>query len=305
MVRNAVLLAALTATASAAAFPQFPQFPQVPASFIKRQNSTGPAPPTGPSCPNSDGQSFVGPQGDSFIIQCGKDYSGGDLSASSGLTFSQCIDACDTNPECLTLAFGAHRASAVEPAAPLMCPDDDGSTYHSGSKTSAADSFVVQCGHDYVGGDIGALSAITFEGCLDACDSNSECVTVAFVDGSCYMKNIMGDYNEDDSVWGASKVSAVETTPYSGPSCDDNKDDQTTFVSNAHNQYEILCATDYAGGDLSALNTDNFEDCINACDNTDGCIDVSYVAPSCYMKSTLGTPSYPGYVWTAKLIETD
>ncbi len=57
------------------------------------------------------------------------------------------------------------------------------------------------------------------------------------------------------------------------------------------------------GGDLTASTAATFEDCIADCDQTPGCIDVSYVAPSCYMKSELGTPSY-NHVWTAKVLQS-
>ncbi|KAJ9630987.1 hypothetical protein H2203_001515 [Taxawa tesnikishii (nom. ined.)] len=82
-------------------------------------------------------------------------------------------------------------------------------------------------------------------------------------------------------------------------SCDNNASNGTTYTSSAGTSYTILCGTDYGGGDLASGQASSFEDCINQCDSTTGCIDVSYVAPMCYMKSTLGTPSSTSYVWTA------
>lgn len=45
----------------------------------------------------------------------------------------------------------------------------------------------------------------------------------------------------------------------------------------------------------------SFEECINDCDNVQGCVDVSFVWPnSCYKKNKLTTTVDNGAVWTAR-----
>jgi hypothetical protein len=72
--------------------------------------------------------------------------------------------------------------------------------------------------------------------------------------------------------------------------------------------YDILCGVDYAGGDVAAQGgLASFEACIELCDATPKCIDVSYAGGTCWMKSSLGTPSTNGGIWTARsrLTRTD
>jgi hypothetical protein len=72
--------------------------------------------------------------------------------------------------------------------------------------------------------------------------------------------------------------------------------------------YDILCGVDYAGGDVAAQSgLASFEACIELCDATPKCIDVSYAGGTCWMKSSLGTPVTNGGIWTARsrLTRTD
>jgi hypothetical protein len=85
--------------------------------------------------------------------------------------------------------------------------------------------------------------------------------------------------------------------------CVDNASDQTTYTSANGDEFTIMCGVDYVGGDLSTTTTDTFAQCIEACSTTSGCIDVSYAAPSCYMKSALNDPvDGRSWVWTAKQV---
>lgn len=45
----------------------------------------------------------------------------------------------------------------------------------------------------------------------------------------------------------------------------------------------------------------SFEECVNDCDTTAGCVDVSFVWPNaCYKKNTLTAAADNGAVWTAR-----
>ncbi|RMZ01282.1 hypothetical protein D0864_03495 [Hortaea werneckii] len=45
---------------------------------------------------------------------------------------------------------------------------------------------------------------------------------------------------------------------------------------------------DHQGGDLASVHADSLLACIESCDSTDGCLDVSLSGSACYMKSALG-----------------
>lgn len=67
--------------------------------------------------------------------------------------------------------------------------------------------------------------------------------------------------------------------------------------------YDIICGVDYAGGDVAAEGgIATFGECIELCDVTPGCIDVSYGPGSgnCWMKGSIGTPVENGDIWTAR-----
>jgi hypothetical protein len=82
--------------------------------------------------------------------------------------------------------------------------------------------------------------------------------------------------------------------------CSNNQSNNTVYDT-AVASYDILCGVDYAGGDVAAqTGLASFEDCIDLCDETLNCIDVSYGGGTCWMKSSLGTPSQNGGIWTAR-----
>ncbi len=81
-----------------------------------------------------------------------------------------------------------------------------------------------------------------------------------------------------------------------------NGESNNAIYETATGSYDILCQVDYVGGDVAAEGgLASFEACIELCDATPACIDVSY-APggTCYMKSTLGPPNPNGGIWTAR-----
>ncbi|KAL2128664.1 hypothetical protein VTI74DRAFT_8853 [Chaetomium olivicolor] len=101
----------------------------------------------------------------------------------------------------------------------------------------------------------------------------------------------------------ASATSAV--TIVVGPTdvtCVNNANDRGTYTAPSGATYQILCATDYAGSDISATTTSTFAGCIDACDSTAGCVDVSYVGQSCYLKKKADTALQRDWVWTAKQV---
>lgn len=93
----------------------------------------------------------------------------------------------------------------------------------------------------------------------------------------------------------------VDAQPFVyGITCENNKDDTKTYKAKNGGSYTIACGIDHWGGDLSSVQTSTFEACMDACDATTGCIDVSYSSGSCYMKNVLNTASSASWVWTGR-----
>lgn len=91
-------------------------------------------------------------------------------------------------------------------------------------------------------------------------------------------------------------VPAPSTSAITCPSAD-----QTIFDAINGGHYIVECGVDHAAGDLASTSAETFDECINTCDSTAGCVDVSYLGVGCYMKSTVGLAVSNG-VWTARLI---
>ncbi|KIV85057.1 hypothetical protein PV11_00793 [Exophiala sideris] len=114
---------------------------------------------------------------------------------------------------------------------------------NSASNGQTYDGFVVQCGIDYIGGDIGMAWTSTFESCIDTCAATSGCIDVSYVGGACYMKNAIGNGYNTNSVWGAKKATTTTTAALSCP----------TANGQSYDGFTIACGIDYWGGDLSSL----------------------------------------------------
>ncbi|GAB1727180.1 hypothetical protein NU195Hw_g8095t1 [Hortaea werneckii] len=77
------------------------------------------------------------------------------------------------------------------------------------------------------------------------------------------------------------------------PSCPNS--DNTLYTATSGRTYNVECSTDHQGGDLASVHADSLLACIESCDSTDGCLDVSLSGSACYMKSALGRSlSAPG-----------
>ncbi|KAK0739721.1 hypothetical protein B0T21DRAFT_410054 [Apiosordaria backusii] len=101
---------------------------------------------------------------------------------------------------------------------------------------------------------------------------------------------------------------ATVSVAFAAPLDCSNGESHETVYNTTVGSYDILCGVDYAGGDIGAQGgLASFEDCIELCDFTQGCIDVSYGGGNCWMKGSLGTAVSNGGIWTARsrLTRTD
>ena len=127
------------------------------------------------------------------------------------------------------------------------------------------------------------------------------------------MKHTISTLIDAGHVWTAERVDAqapVVTEPLVKDvelSCLNPEDNGKTYTAKNGGQYKVECGLDYAGGDLQRVDAETtFQSCMDACDATTGCIDVSWVWGSCYMKSELtATPAQLSHVWTGRRVESE
>ncbi|OCK78534.1 hypothetical protein K432DRAFT_356620 [Lepidopterella palustris CBS 459.81] len=277
------------------------------------------------SCNNNqdDGMVYQVPGGGQYAIHCAQDYHGGDMSSTVTNTFEECIAACDATPGCVDVSYlgsGScymkNELTSLNPSSlvwtatkfingvedtPITCDNN----HSNGIIYQAANAqYEIMCGVDFFGGDMSSIQTDIFEDCIKACDATSGCIDVSYNGGTCYMKNQLTSSTPQTSAWVWTAVNIAEsfTQPSApqGPSCVNNAADKTLYTSTAGVVYDIYCGIDYYGGDLASATVADFASCLDACDATDGCIDVSFNPPAyCYMKSQFSTPSADSNVWTA------
>ncbi|KAK4955962.1 hypothetical protein LTR10_006901 [Elasticomyces elasticus] len=76
----------------------------------------------------------------------------------------------------------------------------------------------------------------------------------------------------------------------------------TIYTGPQGNTFMIECGIDHQGGDLSSLQVSGFAQCVDACDSTKGCVDVSLSGSACYLKKTLGKAVSNSGIRGAKLV---
>jgi hypothetical protein len=141
--------------------------------------------------------------------------------------------------------------------------------------------FKIECNTDYRGNDIAAPKFPTFQECITSCDATAGCVAVSYVGDNCYQKGAIAETaTEQFHCWtarhffpGEEVIEQEPTTPAEPFSCIDGKDDGKTYTT-SKGVFTVDCGVDYAGNDLSASNTATFEECIDDCAATTGCVNV-------------------------------
>lgn len=136
--------------------------------------------------------------------------------------------------------------------------------------------------------------------------------TNSYVNGACYLKRSKPSLIEAGHVWTAELIdltasaSTSSTIPTNSAAagkdltCTDGKDDKQSYVATNGGTFIVECGVDYGGNDLEAVDSTSFAASMDTCDDTEGCVDVSYVWGRCYMKSTATFSSAAGHVWTGR-----
>ncbi|KAK6076275.1 glyoxal oxidase precursor [Seiridium cupressi] len=208
------------------------------------------------SCPRSNSTTYVS-SGLSFLIECGVDHAGGDLTSTSASSFEACIDACAHNPQCVEVSMSG---SACYLKSTLGAPVSNGVW---GAKLVSS-----------------ATTGSTLSG-----SSTSASTSTPTNPSTSSSSSIVSPSNAVASTLTTSSASASSTSVICPGS------NSTTYVSGGLS-FIIECGIDHAGGDLKSSSASNLQQCIDACAAQAGCVDVSFLGAACYMKSSLGAPVY-------------
>lgn len=257
------------------------------------------------------GAIYRGGNGSPYELECGEDHYGGDLTAVGSDTFLGCIDICNANPECIgysylgrncylkrylnagntnpavNFALNLDRNSTAKPppsstsaavtsptATPAAAPGSCGYIAANGTNTytdSDNVQYTIQCGTDHNGGDIGAVGAKDFVGCMDACDKKDKCIAFSWVGGNgpgtCYLKGSVTDTEDDVYVDYAYKKTPTDIPASSSSSAPSDGGESTsagvisslaplaTSVSPSSYYHSVPPVPSYAGSDSGGVLT--------------------------------------------------
>jgi hypothetical protein len=270
------------------------------------------------------GDYYTTSDGTYWQVSCGFDYPGRDIMHTPYSNLSSCIDACsDYGPSCAGVIWvqrgqdaqncwlkgslpnkgsvpsglSLFAATPVNYAPLASCPGADGTTFVDAQKQV----YGIKCNMDYQGYDLGGLTGYSnLEACVNYCDTNLDCIGVSYAYSGTYKTPLCyPKYEITDTPLNATRFKYKVDTAIklnrpakkalgSCPSIDG-----TTFYDAAGKYYKITCNLDYQGNDIVEKdNIATLEQCINACDATNGCTGVGFAHdgyygnnPGCYLKS--------------------
>jgi hypothetical protein len=237
-----------------------------------------------------------------FSPKCAQDSDGPVISQRSDLEYSDCIWACIENRECKAVTYryglcyqkytaGNLIASEDASADTWTSPESDNTITCPAGNGGYWDGFKISCDVDYPGNNIDVSTQPTANHCVDKCWMTSGCLAAVYDGSRCFLKNKVERATVVPGRIAA--ASANYQPPTAVLECD------SKFPTANGQVFTIKCSTDYPGSDLPSSEQDTFEDCVNDCSITDGCIAVVYNGASCYKKSEYGAPGYNGGLMAA------
>jgi hypothetical protein len=219
-----------------------------------------------------------------------------------GNALSNSATMLSSNATCNMLCSGSNQETCGGPnrlsifgldnGSTASCPSSDGTTLTVGN-----DSFVLNCGTDYAGGDLSMTYTSTVYACAASCSNTTGCVASSWVPGGpCYMKSAVGNANQNSGVWAVKKLNIAATHACPG--------DNGKNITVGSSVFTIQCGTDHAGGDLSVASALTIDACASTCAQTSGCVGASFVPGSpgvCYMKGKSTPANVNNGVWALVL----
>lgn len=210
-----------------------------------------------------------------------------------------------------TASATATSSTSGASSSATLCPGADG---------QVVNGYTVHCSSDSsVGAYSNAQASSSYLDCMTACDSASSTNCIGFVyvggrngvgGGTCWLKQQMGSFTQagganyiaasKPKVVAAASASSAGPTSTSAPTCPGSN--STNYLSSSGSAFAIECGMDRPGGDIGNTQVSSFQQCIETCANTTGCVDVSFSKPNCYMKGSLNNAVYGSPVSGARLL---
>lgn len=193
----------------------------------------------------------------------------------------------------LIFYYGALIAAAplidttIQARAPaLSCPVSHLTVYTTPSGTA----YIVECGFDHGGADLGWDYFSSFADCLTACSTTPNCSDVTWLSdiGFCYKKNGPGSVSSATaSVWSAHLAPKLPTAALTCP-----ESHGQLYTVNSEN-FMVECYTNREGADLGPVSAHSLNDCIASCAGNSACVAATFVQDTewCWLKNFRGVPS--------------
>ncbi|KAF4551144.1 Hypothetical protein D9617_14g076000 [Elsinoe fawcettii] len=217
------------------------------------------------SCPVSNGTEYVSTNG-TFTIECSFDRGGGDIgmkfTQQSG-NITQCIDLCADTENC---SFVSLAGSACYMKGGALRPGTANNGVQGARLTgpiARAKAVVVSSSSASAAATTGAASSVSTTSTKTTTTKSTTAASTAQA--------------------GATFTSAP-SCPYSNATYYQSPSTGALFL--------IECDIDHSGGDMASKGVNSFQECIEACASTAGCVDISLSGGACYMKKTLGAALY-------------
>ncbi|CAK3895299.1 hypothetical protein AC578_1337 [Lecanosticta acicola] len=219
------------------------------------------------SCPAAN-NTIIASGGKNFTIECGIDHQAGDLTSMVVSNFQQCIDACANNSQCLDISWTSvcYLKSSVGTAiangdvwgARLITPSSPSVSSVVSTTSSAAST----------------ITSLAFTNSSSMISGTATTSTTSSVSVSSEASWVSG------TAATSSASALASSTPIVCPASN-----STIAVSNGLT-FMVECGIDHAGGDMKAQAVSSFQQCIDACATTIGCVDLSLSGAMCYLKSS-------------------
>ncbi|RDW89749.1 hypothetical protein BP6252_01781 [Coleophoma cylindrospora] len=297
-----------------------------PSTTLSTTSTSAAATPSAVSCPASNNTVFIATSGNQYLIECGVDHSGGDMSSPNGQYasgLSSCIAQCDARAGCVDVSLSGSACYLKSSVGAAISNGVFGARLLSGASSSATSLTSSTASSITTSSSIStslsvSTSSVPLTSSSESASSSSAIPTTLISSSS--TPSITSSSSTDSS----SSISSSLTSSTSVPTTLISTSTSTSTSASASatliscpasnntiytapatgNQYYIECGIDHAGGDMSSPNGQyaaSLAACILQCDARSGCVDVSLSGSACYLKSTLGAAIKDG-VLGARLV---
>nr|POE72736.1 wsc domain-containing protein [Quercus suber] len=301
------------------------------------------------SCPDSNSTTYVS-NGLGFMIECGIDHVGGDMSSLTVGGLAQCIDTCANTPGCVDVSLsgtacylksslGAARYNGVNGGKLIVSSSSSSSATTSASSTissptaSPSSSSLAISSSSLITSVISSSSTSTSSSSaptvtsplsdssatpsasatstpspttsatssFSTSSSSSSTSAITVSSSASLATSPSSTISSITSSFSTSTSSTSATATATSLACPASNNTIYTAPTN-NQQFLIECGIDHPGGDMKSVKVSNFTQCVNACDATSGCVDVSLSGVACYLKSSLVAAKAASAILGAKLL---